>query len=103
MRRPRTTRVKLRQKIGEIDKAIERYLGALDRADEVFEPTGTVLSEARMERTLRKLEHLQKEARRDRSIEKHMDETGETQVSLSDPDARSMATTCRRRLRLRTI
>ncbi|MEP2424712.1 MAG: IS5/IS1182 family transposase, partial [Tateyamaria sp.] len=67
---------KLRQKLGEIDKAIERYLGELDRADEVFEQTGTVLPEARMERTLRKLEHLQKEAVRYRSIEQRMDETG---------------------------
>jgi hypothetical protein len=81
--------------LGEIDKAIERYLGELDRADEVFEQTGTVLPEARMERTLRKLEHLQKEAKRYRSIEQRMDETGETQVSFSDPDARSMATTAR--------
>ena len=89
------TRGKLRQKLGEIDKAIERYLGELDRADEVFEQTGTALPEARMERALRKLEHLQKEAARYRSIEKRMDETGETQVSLSDPDARSMATTPR--------
>ena len=89
------TRGKLRQKLGEIDKAIERYLGELDRADEVFKQTGTVLPEARMERTLRKLEHLQKEAVRYRSIEQRMDETGETQVSLSDPDARSMATTAR--------
>jgi transposase len=89
------TRGKLRQKLGEIDKAIERYLGELDRADEVFEQTGTVLPEARMERTLRKLEHLQKEAARYKSIERRMDETGETQVSLSDPDARSMATTPR--------
>ena len=89
------TRGKLRQKLGEIDKAIERYLGELDRADEVFEQTGTVMPEARMERALSKLEHLHKEAARYRSIEKRMDETGETQVSLSDPDARYMATTPR--------
>jgi transposase len=89
------TRGKLRQKLGEIDKAIERYLGELDRADEVFEQTGTVLPEAHMERTLRKLEHLQKEAVRYRLIEQRMDETGEAQVSLTDPDARSMATTAR--------
>ncbi len=89
------TRSKLRQKLGEIDKAIERYLGELDRANEVFEQAGTVLPESRMERILRKLEHLQKEAARYRSIEHRMDETGETQVSLSDPDARSMATTAR--------
>ncbi|MEM6889793.1 MAG: transposase [Pseudomonadota bacterium] len=89
------TRGKRRQKLSEIDKAIERYLGKLDRADDVFEQTGTVLPEARMERTLRKLEHLQKEAARYRSIDKRMDKTGETQASLSDPDARSMATTPR--------
>ncbi|MEP0951794.1 MAG: hypothetical protein ABJH45_14725, partial [Paracoccaceae bacterium] len=46
------TRGKLRQKLGEIDKAIERYLGELYRADEVFEQTRTVLPEARMERIL---------------------------------------------------
>jgi hypothetical protein len=39
-----------------------------------------------MERTLRKLEHLQKEAARYRAIENRMDVAGETQVSLSDPD-----------------
>jgi hypothetical protein len=89
------TRGKLRQKWGEIDKAIERYLGESDCADEVFEQTGTVLPEARMERSLRKLNHLQKEALRYRSIEQRMDETEETQVALSDPDAKSMATTAR--------
>ena len=61
----------------------------------MFGQTGTALPEARMERALRKLEHLQKEAVRYRSIEQRMNETGETQVSLSDPDARSMATTAR--------
>ncbi|MEM8636996.1 MAG: IS1182 family transposase [Pseudomonadota bacterium] len=89
------TRGKLRQKLSEIDAAIERYFGELDRADEVFEQTGGVMPEARMERALRKVEHLRREAARYRSIEKRMDETGETQVSLSDPDARSMATTPR--------
>ena len=55
------TRGKLRHKLGEIDKAIERYLGELDRTDAVFEQSGTVLPGARMECTFRKLEHLQKE------------------------------------------
>lgn len=55
-----------------------------DRADEVFEQTGTVLPEVRMER---KLAHLQKDAVRYRLIEQRMDETGETQLSLTDPDA----------------
>ena len=33
------TREKLRRKLGEIDTAIQRYLGELDRADEVLEKT----------------------------------------------------------------
>lgn len=89
------TRGKLRQKLSEIDTAIQRYLSELDRADEVLEKTGMALPEARIERTSRKLSHLQKEATRYRSIKERMDSTGETQVSLSDPDARSMATTAR--------
>lgn len=89
------TRGKLQQKLGEIDTAIQRYLSELDRADEVLEKTGTALPEVRIERTGRKLAHLQKEATRYRSIEERMDATGETQMSLSDPDARSMATTAR--------
>jgi hypothetical protein len=71
------------------------YLSELDRADEVLEKTGTALPEARIERASRKLAHLQKEAARYRSIEERMNATGETQVSLSDPDARSMTTTAR--------
>ena len=54
------TRGKLRQKLNEIDTAIQRYLSELDRADEVFEKTGTALPKARIERASRKLVHLQK-------------------------------------------
>ncbi len=89
------TREKLRRKLGEIDAAIQRYLAELDRADEVLEKTGSALPEARIERASRKLAHLKKEADRLRAVEERMDRTGETQVSLSDPDARSMATTAR--------
>ena len=77
MPKPRITRVaSCVSKLGEIDTAIQRYLGELDRADDVFEQSGAVLPEARMERTLRNLEHLQKEAARYRSIEQRMDQTG---------------------------
>lgn len=89
------TREKLRRKLGEIDTAIQRYLAELDRADEVLEKTGTSLPEARIERVSRKLAHLENEAARLKAVETRMDTTGETQVSLSDPDARSMATTAR--------
>jgi transposase len=89
------TREKLRRKFGEIDAAIQKYLSELDRADQAEAESGQNLPKARLERLARKLEHLVKESERFRAVEKRMEETGETQVSLSDPDARSMATTAR--------
>ncbi len=87
------TQEKLRRRLGEIDSAIKRYLAELDRADEVLRKTGMVPPEAGLVRAVKKLAHLRKEENRLRAIEDRMDTTGETQVSLTDPDARSMATT----------
>lgn len=87
------TREKLRRKLGEIDVAIERYMAELDRADEVVKKTGVLLPEARLARVMKKLAHYRKEVSSLRSIEHRMDKTGETQVSLTDPDCRAMATT----------
>ena len=87
------TREKLRRRLGEIDAAIDRYMGELDRADEVLAKTGMHPVEARMSRVIKKLAHYRKEARTLRTIEERMDATGETQVSLTDPDCRAMATT----------
>lgn len=89
------TRGKLKQKLSEIDKAIERYLMELDRADDALEKTGSTVPASQITRASRKLAHLQKEAQRYRLIEDRMDATAETQVSLSDPDAKSMTTTPR--------
>lgn len=87
------TREKLRRRLGEIDAAIDRYMGELDRADEVAAKTGMHPVEARLSRVMKKLAHYRKEARTLRAIEERMDGTGETQVSLTDPDCRAMATT----------
>lgn len=87
------TREKLRRRLGEIDEAITRYLAELDRADDVLSKTGMTVPEARIARTIKKLAHYKKEAETLRAVEMRMDMTGETQVSLTDPDARSMATT----------
>ena len=86
------TREKLRRRLGEIDAAINRYLAELDRADEVLSKTGIMPPEAGLVRAVKKLAHLRKEEGRLRAVETRMDATGETQVSLTDPDARSMAT-----------
>lgn len=87
------TREKLRRRLGEIDIAIKRYLAELDRADEILRKTGSLPPESSLVRAVKKLAHLKKEANRLKSVENRMDKTGETQVSLTDPDARSMATT----------
>lgn len=87
------TREKLRRRLDEIDAAIDRYMGELDRADEVVAKTGMRPVEARLSRVIKKLAHYRKEARTLRAIEERMDGSGETQVSLTDPDCRAMATT----------
>jgi transposase len=87
------THEKLRRRLGEIDAAIERYMAELDRADEVLAKTGMRPLDARLSRVIKKLAHYKKEASALRAIEKRMESTGETQVSLTDPDCRAMATT----------
>ncbi len=89
------TREKVKRKLGEIDAAIARYMAELDRADAAEAESGEPLPRARLERLLRKLTHLVGQADRFRAVDARMKASGETQVSLSDPDARSMATTAR--------
>lgn len=87
------TQEKLQRRLGEIDVAIARYLTELDRADEVSSKTGMTVPEGRVARAMKKLAHYKKEANALRAIERRMESSGETQVSLTDPDARAMATT----------
>jgi len=86
------TREKLQRRLGEIDVAITRYLTELDRADEVVSKTGMTVPEGRVARAMKKLAHYRKEANALRAVERRMESSGETQVSLTDPDARAMAT-----------
>ena len=58
------TREKLKRRLGEIVTAIDRYMGELDRADEVFDKTGMHPVEARLSRVVKKLAHYRKAARR---------------------------------------
>ena len=87
------TREKIARRLGEIDAAIARYLGELDRADEVHEKTGMLPQDARLARVIKKLAHFRKEEHTLKAMERRMASTGETQVSLTDPDCRAMATT----------
>lgn len=85
------TRAKLAHRLAETDANIARYLAELDAADaaEKDAPTGRIAELP--ERIARLREHMQKL----RKIEQELEASPDGQVSLTDPDSRSMATSGR--------
>ncbi len=86
------TRAKMKRRREQIEESVERYLQQLDSADR-HEP-----SLARTTKTARlkdKIATLKEEMRRLEKLEVRMLATPDQQISLSDPDARSMATSGR--------
>ena len=72
----------------QIEASIKRYLGQLDRTDRA-EPE---VAEARTERVQEKIATLRKEMERLRELESRMLAAPDKEISLTDPDARSMKT-----------
>jgi transposase len=86
------TRAKMERRLAQIDESVARYLSQLDTAD-LQEP-----SEALAVKTAHlkdKLAKLASEMERLKAIEKEMLASPDQQVSLTDPDSRSMATSGR--------
>ena len=86
------TRAKMKRRMEQIEESVERYLHQLDSADRQ-EP-----SRARATKTVRlkdKIATLKEEMRRLEKLEARMLATPDRQISLTDPDARSMATSGR--------
>jgi hypothetical protein len=54
--------------------------------------------DARLARVIKKLAHFRKEERTLKAMQRRMASTGETQVSLTEPDCRAMATTRKQRV-----
>jgi transposase len=79
---------KLKARMQQLEASIARYLADLDRADR--DPT--LVTEARAEHLKQKLERVKAEMQRLKQIGKQMAAAPDGQVSLTDPDARSMAT-----------
>jgi transposase len=82
------TDAKLKRRMQEIEANISRYLAELDTADRQ-EPA------AKQAKTIRlndKIAALKDQMATLKEIEAKLQETGETQISLTDPDARSMMT-----------
>ena len=82
------TSAKLKRRMEEIESSINRYLTALDAADRQ-EPTASEPSAVRLEEKISKLKTQMKELK---AIEIQLNESPDKQVSLTDPDARSMMT-----------
>jgi len=75
----------------QLEASVERYLAELDRADE--EPTA--VSEGRASRLKEKITHIKEQMQRLNEIGAQMQAAPDHQISLTDPDARSMATSGR--------
>ncbi len=82
---------KLKARMQQLDESIARYMTELDRADR--EPA--LVTEARVEHIKQKVETVKKQMRQLKQIGKQMAQAPDGQVSLTDPDARSMATSGR--------
>jgi hypothetical protein len=86
------TRAKMQRRLEQIERSVARYLDQLDIADRQ-EP-----SEARSAKTARlteKIARLKQAVQRLKALEVQMLAAPDQQISLTDPDARSMATSGR--------
>ena len=82
---------KLEQRMKQIDESIERYLNALDTADR----TQPADLESRTAHLQEKLDKLRKQMQHLRDVEQQLKQQPDKQLSQTDPDARSMATSGR--------
>jgi len=86
------TRAKVEKRRAQLEQSVTRYLSQLDTAD-LQEPSETV--ELKRTHLKEKLEKLQKEMAKLEAIERQVEASPDKQISLTDPDSRSMATSGR--------
>ena len=82
------TEAKMRRRFERIEESVARYLSQLETAD----LRGDAVPEAKVARLKDKLAKLKQEVARLTAIKEEMMQSEDKQVSLTDPDARSMAT-----------
>ena len=82
------TEAKMRRRFERIEESVARYLSQLETAD----LRGDAVPEAKVARLKDKLGKLKEEVARLTAIKEEMMQSEDKQVSLTDPDARSMAT-----------
>jgi transposase len=86
------TRAKVDRRRAQLEESIARYLSQLDTAD-LQDPSETLA--LKTERLKEKLVKLDQEMAKLAAIEKQMQASPDRQISLTDPDSRSMATSGR--------
>ena len=82
------TEAKMKRRLGRIDESIARYMAQIETADR----HGDAVPEAKVARLQDKIVKLKEETARLNTINADMMKSDDKQISLSDPDARSMAT-----------
>jgi hypothetical protein len=82
------TEAKMKRRLERIDESIARYLAQLETADR----HGDAVPEAKLARLKDKITKLKEEVTRLNAINAEMMKSEDKQISLTDPDARSMAT-----------
>jgi transposase len=82
------TEAKMKRRLERIDESIARYFSQLETADR----HGDAVPEAKVARLKGKIEKLKEEIVRLNAINAEMKKSEDQQISLTDPDARSMAT-----------
>src|ERR1700738_1323655 len=85
------TEAKMKRRLEQIDESIARYLSQLDTADR----QGPTVPEAKTTRLKEKIATLREETERLNALNALMMASEDKQISLTDPDARSMATSGR--------
>ncbi len=85
------TVAKVAKRIEQVDASIVRYLAALDRADR----EESDVAEAKTLRIKDKIDGLRRQMQALKAMEQQVRDAPDQQVSLTDPDARSMATSGR--------
>ena len=85
------TSAKIERRMQQIDESINRYLAALDTADREEPSVATI----KTDRLKEKIAVLKEQMQRLKEIEVQLNATPDKQISLTDPDARSMATSGR--------
>jgi hypothetical protein len=82
------TVAKVAKRIEQVEASVARYLAALDHADRQHDD----VSEAKTTRIKEKIEGLRRQMQSLKAMERQVEEAPDKQISLTDPDARSMAT-----------